>query len=497
MRSFRALADHCRYGEETSLTATSILTTFYVPSRLLQQHNIEILVSSLNISAGLPTGPVDTGELRRTALVPTAETPRTFKGDVSFVTYPVHRAIVLAEGIQGCLALGRYASLNLDKDSGTGSALQLAVNLPRVGSRRKSNTDHVPGIAVLDLEQGEQAIETFRESNTNAVAYEQQWHRSGISQLSSWLAEGYPEAHEQDENPAVTALVSDLVSEASRNIMLEDDALSLQASQQAALEPAKLPLNEALDQWAMRAHSELRSELDTAFESKRWARMRWFKLFWRVDDVSATITELLGQYWLRDAENGIIWLSGRSVEAGFDVFSSTLPSDPAVEATTSTMQQVGAATSASDATSLLQRPWPSLIPQARAALARTTAPDLQATAQSLLVQTITITGATSGLAAMIYLALPTASLYSTGAVAALGLVWSLRHLQRRWEHLRASWESELHEAGRVTLKEMEESFRGLLSLPKIREQDVTALDRAKARQAVHDVEICLRKLGKQ
>ena len=107
---------------------------------------------------------------------------------------------------------------------------------------------------------------------------------------------------------------------------------------------------------------------------------------------------------------------------------------------------------------------------------------------------MTITGATSGLAAMIYLALPTASLYSTGAVAALGFVWSLWHLQRRWEKLRASWESQVHEAGRLTLKDMEESFRVLLALPRVTEEDMTALDRRKARRAVQEVEACLAKL---
>lgn len=482
-----------------SSTSTVLLTTLHVPSRLLSQHNIEILISSLNISAGLPSEPIDTGELRRTALVPTAEIQNTFRGDVSHITYPVHRAVVLAHGIQGCLALGRYATLNSSKDGGASSALKLALNLPRDSNDRLSEIDKAPGITVLDLDRGVEAINKFRASNANAVVYEQQWHRSGVSELSAWLAEGFPEDHEKDTNPAVIALISDLVSEASRNIAIEEAERSQKLSQITMQDSARQPLEEALSQWAMRAHSELRNDLEAAFASRQWARLRWWKLLWRVDDVSMTVSELFARHWLVDAEKGIIWLSGRSVEAGFEVFDSQLktaipdPETQAAETRPETTSQISVP-STEAVNTLLQQPWPTLIPGARLALTQSTVPNLQATAQALLVQTITITSATTGLASILYLALPTASVYSTGAIAALGLVWSLRLLQRKWEHIRASFEDEVRESARVTLKQMEESFRTMLALPRTAEDDASVLDRARAKQAVQEVKTCLEKL---
>lgn len=496
-----------RYGEQEDDALTpsnSLVHTLHVPSRLLKEHNLEILISALDLSSNPPNQSPHTAgadELRRLALVPTAETPKTFRGVVSYITYPVHRALVLAEGIGGCLSIGKYAPPEVAEATETRDALKLALNIPSSTFGPRSPPKDISGLAILDIENGAKAIEVFRESNTNGTKYQQHWNHSGISQISSWLAEGFPESHQQDANPAVMGLVEDVVVEASRGIMKEDQARLTELARPSPSEGTRQPLDQGLRGWAMRAHSELRDEMDRAFTSHRWSRLRWWKLFWRVDDVTLALTELLERHWLVDAEKSIIWLSGRSAEAGFEPSADagvSLERVPILEAATQSQAQVAPASSASalpnTAGTRPATPWPSLIPASRITLRETTIPDLQATAQALLVQTITVTGATSGLAALIYLALPTATLYSTGAVAALGLTWSLRRLQKTWENLRAYWEANVREAGRTTLKSMEESFRSMLMAPRAMEDDVATQDRLRAKQAVDEAQKALRKL---
>lgn len=400
---------------------------------------------------------------------------------------------MLGHGIQECLALGRYATLDLDEREGTGTALKLALSLPRGAAVEDPATD-LSGVAVLDLDKGAEAIDKFRESNANAVSYEQLWHRSGVSQLSTWLAKGFAEDGKEDTSPAVTSLISDLASEASSNIAHEEEERTQQIAQPTSMDAARQPLDQALRQWSMRGHQELRDALDAAFASKKWAQIKWWKLMWRVDDVSTTLSDLLDGNWLVDAEKGIIWLSGRGMEAGFALpMESTQPALEFSGKIDSEGQEFDAA-SGMEVAAVSKFPWPSSIPAARLAIHQSTVPNLQATAQALLVQTLSVTGASAGLASFVYLTLPTASLYSTGAIAALGLAWSLRHLQKRWEAARAAWEGEVREAGRVTLKQIEESFRAMLSRPTEVQLDFLTRDREKAKAAVAELESCLRKV---
>ena len=46
-------------------------------------------------------------------------------------------------------------------------------------------------------------------------------------------------------------------------------------------------------------------------------------------------------------------------------------------------------------------------------------------------------------------------LYEAGAVAAFGLVWSLRRMQKKWETARKFWEGEVREEGRKAVRAVE------------------------------------------
>lgn len=47
------------------------------------------------------------------------------------------------------------------------------------------------------------------------------------------------------------------------------------------------------------------------------------------------------------------------------------------------------------------------------------------------------------------------SVYEAGAVAALGIAWSLKRMQGKWETARKFWEGEVREEGRKAVKGVE------------------------------------------
>ncbi|CRK35258.1 hypothetical protein BN1708_016435, partial [Verticillium longisporum] len=54
------------------------------------------------------------------------------------------------------------------------------------------------------------------------------------------------------------------------------------------------------------------------------------------------------------------------------------------------------------------------------------------------------------------------TLYEAGAVAALGIVWSLRRLQTKWETAREFWEGDIREEGRKAVRGAEASIADVL-----------------------------------
>lgn len=82
-----------------------------------------------------------------------------------------------------------------------------------------------------------------------------------------------------------------------------------------------------------------------------------------------------------------------------------------------------------------------------------------------------------------------------GAIAALGLVWTLRRLQKKWEGERGSWEAEVREHGRVVLSEVEEVLRSVVRTNErgtLRNADME--DWQRARGALERVEEALQEV---
>jgi hypothetical protein len=62
----------------------------------------------------------------------------------------------------------------------------------------------------------------------------------------------------------------------------------------------------------------------------------------------------------------------------------------------------------------------------------------------------------------LYLSSFASTLYEAGAVAALGIVYSLGRMQRKWEAARSFWEGEVREEGRKAVRGAEESVAAVL-----------------------------------
>jgi hypothetical protein len=91
-----------------------------------------------------------------------------------------------------------------------------------------------------------------------------------------------------------------------------------------------------------------------------------------------------------------------------------------------------------------------------------TVPVLQALAQKLVLQTLTTSTFTSALAGLMYISTISTSVYEAGAVAALGLVWSLKRMQGKWETTRRFWEGEVREEGRKAVRGVESAVGDVL-----------------------------------
>jgi hypothetical protein len=95
-------------------------------------------------------------------------------------------------------------------------------------------------------------------------------------------------------------------------------------------------------------------------------------------------------------------------------------------------------------------------------LLTTTVPSLQALAQSLVLFSVSTTTLTSALSALTYVSVPSASVYESCTLAAVGLIYSLRRQQKKWDVARDFWEEEVRDEGRTALLETEALLRKIV-----------------------------------
>ncbi|KAI2733751.1 hypothetical protein CBS147332_766 [Penicillium roqueforti] len=419
-----------RYGEISQSIPNDLLPTISVPSPILREGNLEILVSTLGVEPDhAATFHADT------FLVPTVTIQTSHSGRHNVVRYPVHRTIVCGRGVDGLLSYSTmvgHSDLKNEASSVRG-AIELAV------ADQKSTNEQV---SLVDVNRASTALDKFRESVDNATDYERGWNGSGVQPLIDWLVTSSEASTGDALNPALVPLVESLIDAADASVIARDAKALLDQTAGVAPEEVRSNLDRAVTSWAERAHSELRSSLEAGLASPRWRGLAWWKLFWRVDDVGMVTSEILERKFLRQAEKEVIWTVGKYQQAG-------LLEEPS-------------ASSPDSATDSVMPPWPTQIPDLRTKLLTTTVPSLQALAQSLVLFSVSTTTLTSALSALTYVAIPSAGVYESCTLAAVGLIYSMRRQQKRWDKARDFWEDEVREEGRTSLLDTEAALRGIV-----------------------------------
>lgn len=449
-----------RYGEISESIPNDLLPTIAVQSSLLKKGNLEILVSSIGSESNSTRTTLDAD----TFLVPTVTIETPHPGRNNIVRYPVHRSIVCGSGVDGLLAFSSLmgqSDLKNEVESVRG-AIELSVENKNAGDGR---------LSFVDIERATKALDRIRESVQNAIEYERGWSGSGVQPTIDWLASTSQVTKEGTLNPALVPLIESLLDAADEGVLARDaKALEGQAVGVPS-ENVRFELERGVVTWAERAHSELRSSLEAGFASPRWRGLAWWKLFWRVDDVGMITSEILEKRFLRRAEQEAIWSSGQYEQAG--LLNDPKPAPPPDSASDSTPEQS------------TPPPWPTQIPDMRNKLLTTTVPSLQALAQSLVLFSVSTTTLTSALSALTYLSIPSASVYESCTLAAVGLIYSLRRQQKKWVAARGFWEDEVREEGRASLLETEDLMRKTVREGGKAVEDLTdhrareAVDRAK------------------
>ncbi|KAH7330530.1 hypothetical protein BKA65DRAFT_59917 [Rhexocercosporidium sp. MPI-PUGE-AT-0058] len=462
-------------GEET-LQGNRLVQELHVSSPTLNGHKLEILVLEMDP----PIKGSGEGGFAEAVLVPTMEIPTSNTGRYTPVTTPVHKSLIVSEGILGAASVLNYP---IDIDRGI---------IGTVVDVKTDNASSLP-FQVVNVALATEAIQSFRESVDNALLYEKNWFASGLPEVLEWIRSGTANTNGEMKAP-LRKLVASLLSNVSVAIEAEQSRQLGLALSKSVPSSDLLALRQSLALWAETAHTELRDELDIAFNGQRWRKLGWWKLFWRVDDVSMISSDILGQRFLTNAEKEVIYLAGCIAEAGVLDNIKVSPKNWAykpvkeevVEAKLGSGPQPPKIRDLVDTpkdlihSRIKPRPWPLHIPVTRAYLSQETIPALQALAQKLVFQTLSTSSLASAFAGMMYLSSITTTLYEAGGVAAFGIVWSLKRMQSKWETARKFWEGEVREEGRKAVRAVEGVVGEVLKDKKPTLVEDIELEKAKA-----------------
>lgn len=488
-----------------------------VPSPLLKRLGVEILVTGLNASEERRSD-----ELEATILVPALTIPGA-GGRVGFVRYPVHKAVVVTEGVSGAVELGRLPKGLLD-----GHMIQSALSLPlrKEEGIPKNERDG----DVVDVGLAEHALGLFRENRANGAVFSQEWQASKVGSITNWLANSTKVEEKGDGlKPAVRDLLDSLLVKTQSAVESADSSSWARCSTLSVPESKRTILQEALTTWCKDAHQDLQTNLSTAFLGPAWKRTTWWRLFWRIDEVSISAAEVLRRGWLVEAEQSLAFLSGRLLESGVateaqlrgisHLSDNRKPKAEAAadvktlldERTEQEMADYKAAQKGifkngrpetvaelmqlppllskireeTGLNALFNPPWPQTINLAREQILHEAVPALHVKAQQFMLAALSTMGGSSALAAWLWVASGGVALYESGAIAALGLVWALRRLQKVYGKEREVFAGAVRENGRRVLADVESRLQKVVNeggRVAVREEDIR--ERESARKVV-------------
>ncbi|KAI9779653.1 MAG: hypothetical protein M1816_003458 [Peltula sp. TS41687] len=467
-----------RYGDVAGIAMENpLLRTLLIPSPVLKAYNLEILIANLTPQSAVPIDGTSTVNPAHLMLVPRLELQASTGNQFTAVHYPAHKSILYGEGVCNCLELGRL-TVGWPDSQISRRMMKVVFGLrASLDERVESVEDQV---AAVDVELASSAIKSFRESIQNATKFEHEWFRSGMPAVADWLAQDLNRAN-RPIKPAIRHLTRSLLDDAEEAIMGDEMHHLRTTAASAVPEDKRRSIRDSLDVWAERAHTELRDQMDIAFNGRGWRRLKWWKLFWRVDDIEMIATDVLQRRWLVQAEKDIIWLTGRIEGAGFFRNSTDmtrmLDTNPVVGNGQSKNEEnpdsASTPPSPMSSTDLPFQvdphqsppsfgPWPRNISLARTRMSMEAVPFLQLSGQVLVWKTVNLSLFSTVFSGMLYFFVEGTSIYGVGAVAALGIAWSMRSLQRQWETERQGWESEVRESGRKVLKDTQDTVAAII-----------------------------------
>ena len=470
--------------ERLSLEKDHVIPELRVPSPTLGGANLEMLVKEID-----PSGIANASEQHTfgdAVLVPTIDSATTTAGHMAPITSPVHMALLVGDGIKGAATV---LSLPMLEESGI---ISTAVNFSKLAPEDMTDCP----FEKVNVEAGNEGLELFRDSVRNARQFEALSTEANVGHIRDWLKRNVVPTDDGTTKPPVRHLIQSLLSNAHAALQAEE-ARDVSLASTAGRSPGVISrLDSALADWAQTAHEELESQLDVAFTSEAWRKLNWWKLFWRVDDVGMLSSEMIALRFLPDAERGIIFLAGRLREAGVAVEEDGIPaySGPTLPLLPAAEDGKKKTTTTVTTTYNNQIKWPAHIPYTRNYLQEKTVPALQALAQKLTIHSFTTSGLSVVLGGLCYAS--SLGAYECGAIAALGIVLSLRHLQTKWETARAFWEGEVREEGRKAVRASEGAIAEVLDEAVQSKGDLVVQvgELRKARDAIRRAEEALARL---
>lgn len=476
-------------GVEGSLTYDKggLLKALNVSAPGWNGHRLEFLLMEGN-PLNPPTGEV-LKHLEEAALVPTVEIPTSSTGRYTPVTTPVHKALLVADGLPGAASL-----LNLGLESHE-ETIAGAVDFPGF---EVADSAALP-FSTIDVNLAAQGLDAVRQSVGRAFEYERLWFKSNMPAVVAWLKAGVTSPDDGTTKEAVRSLIASILNNTIKAIQ-DDEAQRFSAANMHSTSPeAVASLNKSLAEWSEKAHAELQAEMDRAFRSRPWSKLNWWKLFWRVDDVGVLSSEMLSQRFLPRAERDVIYLAGQIEGSGLfgTAGGQTAYSLPALSSGPVPKSQLEPAEGEPSPTSSnlsTGSKWPTHITFTRDYLHSASIPALQALAQKLVFQSASFSTLTTALGGLMYLS--SFGISESGAIAAFGIVWSLRRLQMKWETAREYWQSEVREEGRKAVRAVEISVGEALDSAARGQVADDALqgDLQKARELVQKAEEALDRL---
>lgn len=449
------------------ISKTNLLHELEISCPGLNDLHLELLLTEVSPFASDATGEKAVVDTEETLLVPTVDIPSN-TGRYNAITTPVHKALVVSHGIMGAAAVSSLPILQ-DRDT-----VLTVVDLP---GQWQSDPDVT--FQPVDIAAASEGIKVFRESLNNAMQYQRLINKSNLPAVQSWLKTGV-KTEDSTTKPALRQLVVSLLQASAAAVQSEEGRLLGKAFSSEVAPGGTHVLNKGLTEWSQAAHEELQQELDLAFTGKRWRKLGWWKLFWRVDDVGMLTNEILSHRFLPSAERELVFLAGRIQEAN-EAGNEAAPTyaQPVHEPGPQGEKKKPSAPEPVPPVSK----WPTHIPFTRRYLQTETVPALQALAQKLVLQASSGSFLATSLSALLYLSSPATTLYEAGAVAALGIVWTLRRMQKKWDTARDFWEGDVREEGRKAVRGAETSVADVLDgkvhSPLEDPEDVLAREKAK------------------